>query len=214
MNVDVDNSMEYLSVPLDALCSVLPRPWILTGALRDILIRHFYEENRIEHPELKRLLWRGVEPTNILIESHHRWTPQQTQTRPAIIIRRNEESNQRLGIDDRHQLPGPDLYGVEHYSTFWVGSHTLFCIGGSGIQSEFLAAEVKLELSRFAPILRPALHLHRFQVVKVGPSKPLKEWRDSWVVPVTVGYAYEDRWRLEPQTPKLARVSLNLVAAM
>lgn len=209
-----DNQMEYISVPLDSLCSLLPRPWIMTGALRDILIRHFYSADRIEHPELKRLIWQAAETTNILIETNHKWTPQLTQRRPGIIVKRNEVTNQRLGVDDRYQTPGPDLLGVEHYSTFWTGSHTLFCIGGSGPQAEFLAAEVMLELSRFAPILRPALQLHRFQVVKVGEMRPLKEWQDHWVVPVTVGYAYEDRWRLEPQTPTLARVSLNLVADM
>ena len=137
----------YLGSFFSSFCSLLGRPQLMTGIFRDILMRHFYSAGHIEDPNLRQLVWRPGETTDILIESVYRWRPELTEHRPGVLIKRNAMQNERRGIGDRHQGQVTDMYGHEHYATFWVGSHTLFCIGGSGAQAELLGTEVQRELT-------------------------------------------------------------------
>lgn len=202
---------QFIGTTVSSLCSTLPRPMILTGLFREILVSHFASPEFIEIPELQRLIWNRTESTNILIESIFRWRPELTEHRPGVLIKRNALSNQRLGIGDRHMGNPTDKLGNVHYSTFWVGSHTLFCIGSSGAQADLLATEVVLELSRFGPCIQKNAILHRFKVIEMGAPSELEEARENIVVPVTIGYAYEDRWVLRQEAPTLRSVSYSLI---
>lgn len=183
----------------------------MTGLFRDILMRHFSASDYIEEPDLRHLIWKPGETTNILVESVYRWRPELTEQRPGVLIKRNAYQNMRRGIGDRRQGPPVDQYGNGKYVTFWVGSHTLFCIGGSGAQAELLGTEVQRELTEFGPAIAAATGLLRMQVTQVGAVAELEEAQENWVVPVTVGYAYEERWALIPQALRLSRVSLSLL---
>jgi hypothetical protein len=201
---------QFIGYEVSAICSLLARPAILTGVFKDVLTRHFASEFYIENQELKHLIWQNSPETPILIESATRWDPRNTDTRPAVIIKRNAYSHQRLGLGgERRQLPPQDRTGNPHYTSFWAGSHTLFCIGGTGAQAELLATEVQRELHHFGPLLLAELMLHRFGVVEVGEISVLDEWRDSFVVPVNVGYVYEESWVIRTQAPTLKRVALS-----
>ena len=195
---------------VSSLCSLLNRPIILTGMFRDILARHF-QETTIEEPALRHLIWRSDLQTAILIESIHRWRPQLTEQRPAVIIKRNAYSNRRYGIGDKVQLNPTGRDGHPHFNTFWAGSHTLFCIGGTGAQAELLATEVQRELTEFGPLIQETMGLHRFQVMEVGAIAELEESTENFVVPVNVGYVYEEKWILKKQVPKLNHVSMTMV---
>lgn len=201
---------QFLGVSLSALCSLLPRFTMLTGIYRDVLTRHF-QEGYIEDADLRHLLWSEQERTAILIESVTRWRPGLTEKRPAVIVKRNTFQNQRRGIGDLRQGPSSDGYGNDHYVTFWIGSHTLFCIGGSGPQAELLAAEVQRELTEFGPELRKRLSLLRWQVTEIGPVAELEEAQENFAVPVTVATAYEERWIIRKQVPRLNRISLSML---
>jgi len=203
--------IQYIGTNFSDLCSTLNRPLSMTGIFRDYFIRHFKDANLIEETDLKHLIWKAGEDTDILIESVHRWRPELTERRPAIIVKRNSYQNDRRGIGDRRMGPIADREGNEHYVTFWVGSHTLFCIGGTGAQAELLGNEVQRELTEFGPELARKLDLKRFQVTQVGAVAELEEAQENFVVPVTVGYAYEERWIIRPQVPRLARVSMSLI---
>lgn len=202
---------QFIGITVSNLCSVLPRPLILTGLFRELLIRHFAKAEYVENPELAHLLWQEGEKSPILIESVHRWRPETTERRPAILIKRNSYSNRRMGIGDRNQGSPTDRFGTDHYTTFWVGSHTLFCIARSGAQAELLAAEVQRELHQFHPIIRASALLHRFQVTEVGTVAEVEEATESFVVPVTVGYAYEDQWTITQEAPVLRSLRLSFV---
>lgn len=200
----------FLGLTLSSLKSLLMRPQLLTGIFRDILMRHFYFADNIEEPDLRDLIWKSGETTSILIESVHRWRPELTEHRPGILIKRNTLQNVRRGIGDMHQGNPVDAFGDEHYATFWSGSHTCFCVGGTGAHVELLGTEVQRELTEFGPILRRILDLKRFQVLQIGAVTKLEEGRENWVVPVTVGYACEEQWRITMQAPKLNAVPLSL----
>lgn len=188
------------------LCAKGWRPIMLTGLLRDLLVKHF-QPRLIEDSDLRSLIWREDEKqTKILIESIHRWRGELVEFRPAILVKRNTYQNQRLGIGDR---VGADGRGMVRYSTFWVGSHTVFCIHGTGAGVEILATEVQRELTEFAPVVRQTLGLKKWSVTEVGAISEVEEARESFVVPITVGWAYEENWTLELESPKLRRISLS-----
>jgi hypothetical protein len=202
---------QFINKDVSNLCSLLPRAQILTGVFRDILTRYFVSGAYIEDPQLKDMLWKEGQDTGILIESIHRWRPEVTEKRPAIIVKRNAYQNERKGIGDRRQGPPVDSEGFAHYTTFWTGSHTLFCIGGSGAQAELLGSAVQRHLTQFTPVIAEALDLKRMQVLQVGAVAELEEGQENFVVPVTVGYTYEERWVIRPQVPLLSHIVLNLI---
>jgi hypothetical protein len=202
---------QFVGTNTSSLCSLLPRPILLSGIFRDILSRHFISADNIEDPQLKHLLWQQGDDTGILIESIHRWRPELTEKRPGVIVKRNAYQNIRRGFGDRRQGPPVDKEGYEHYVTFWTGSHTLFCIGGSGAQAEILGSEVQRELTQFTPVIARSLDIKRLQVQQVGAVAELEEGQENFVVPITVGYTYEERWMIRQQAPLLTRVSLSMI---
>lgn len=206
-NVDV----AFRGKTASSLKSLLPQPLLMTGIFREILVRHFADPSFIATPELAHLVWKTGETSPILIESVHRWVPASTERRPAVIVKRNAYSNRRVGIGDRLMMPLLSSNGAAHYATFWVGSHTLFCIGGSGAQAELLGAEVQRELHHFAPVFQRALNLHKLQVVDVGGVSEVEEAQENFVVPITIGYAFEDLWVIRQESPTLRRISLSYI---
>lgn len=184
------------------------RPIMLTGLVRDLLIRHFSTPSQIETPDLRQLVWREDERTGILIESIHRWRGDLVEKRPAVVIKRNAYQNLRMLIGERSGLTEQGHY---EYSTFWVGSHTLFCIHGSGASVEILASEVQRELTQFAPAVIEYLGLLKWAVTEVGGIAEIEEARESFVVPITIGWCYEEHWRLELESLKLRKVPLSVL---
>jgi hypothetical protein len=190
----------------NALCHTGWAPIILTGFFRDLLVRHFSEENFIETPELRKHIWQELPPTGILIESVHKWRGDLTEKRPAITIKRNAYRNVRVSILDR---TGTDEEGNENFATLWVGSHTLFCIHGTGAGVEILATEVQRELTQYSPVITKMFGLHKFKVNQVGQIGELEEATENFVIPITVGWAYEETWSLEQEALRLSAISLG-----
>ena len=183
----------------------------MTGLFRDLLQRHFASPAYIEEPDLQDLIWSAGERTSILIESAYRWRPELSQKRPAVIVKRNAYSKHRVGINDQRLGNSVDEVGDPHFITYRVGSHTLFCLGGSAPQAELLACEVERELEQFGPVIRQILGLFRFEYQQTGPVAILEEAQENFVVPVTFGYAYENRWAIREQAPRLRSVSKTLL---
>lgn len=205
----LDGTPRFAGTDFSSLCAYAPRPQLFTGLFIDILQRHFSAPERVEEPDLRHLLWHGDEGATILIESHHRWLPTQVERRPAIVVKRNAYSNFRAGVGDALQGNAANLQGDRTYSTFWVGSHTCFCIGGSGAQAELLGGEVQRELSQFGPEILRHADLHRWQVTEIGAVGILEEHHENFVVPVTVAYAYNETWTLRQEAPRLNAIGLT-----
>jgi hypothetical protein len=182
------------------------RPLLLTGLFRDVLARHFSDAATIEDPALKSLLWRDGLDTGILIESINRWRGDLVEKRPAVIIKRNAYTNVRITIND---LSGTDKRGFDNFTTFWVGSHTLFCIHGTGAGAELLATETQRELTQFGPVFRQQLNLAKFQVTEVGTIHELEEASENFVIPVTVGWAYQETWSIRPESLPLKSIQMD-----
>lgn len=200
---------QLLGYDPSALCSLPLSPFVIEGLIRNMLINHFSSADNIQDPSLRGLLWNGLASGNILIEAFYTWKPESTDTRPAVIIRRNSLANRRISIGDRLH-GGVDVEGNEHFVTQWVGSSTLFCIGQSGTQAELLGFEVQRELTEFAPELLTYVNkLKRFQAAELGGMVELEEARERYTTPVTVGYRYDQTWVVRPRVPRLKRIILQ-----
>jgi hypothetical protein len=182
------------------------RPLLITGLIRDLLVRHFANPANIEDKELKGYDWREDERSGILIESVFRWRGDNVEKRPALLFKRNAYQNLRWGIAD-YVRETED--GHVEFCTGWAGSHTVFCIHGSGASAELLATETQRELHQFAWVVQRYLGLLRWGVTQVGAIAEVEEARGNFVVPVTVGWAYQESWRLELESMKLRRLPLN-----
>jgi hypothetical protein len=191
---------------LSTLCSKGWRPILITGLVRDLLARHFAEQANIEETDLAQYFWTNDDKTNIMIESITRWKGDLVEKRPACIIKRNAYQNIRWGISDFVQLTAK---GHVHFCTGFAGSHTIFCIHGTGAGAEILSTEVAREIHQFHPVITQYLGLLRWTVTEVGPVAVVEEARQNFVVPVTVGWAYEDNWLIELESLKIRRLPIR-----
>lgn len=192
-------------VQISSLCEMGLQPIMITGFLRDLLIRHFQEGN-IESKDLQRYVWRDDLTTGILIESIHRWRGDLAEKRPAILIKRNQYSNTRMTIGDQ---AGEDQQGNRQYATWWTGSHTLFCIHASGASAEILATEVQREITQFAPVLIQTLGLFRLMVTDVGAISEIEEAKESFAIPVNVAWSYQELWKIKTESLRIRNIVLN-----
>jgi hypothetical protein len=183
------------------------RPQLLTGLFRDLLTKHFSTPDNIEDPNLRSAIWQEGQANGILIESVYRWRGDVVEKRPALLVKRNAMNNMRIAINDLHST---DSQGFQHFSTLWVGSHTVFCIGGTGAAAEILGTEVQRELTEFGPAIRSDLVLSKYQVMEVGEIAIVEEATQSFMVPVTIGWAYEESWQLRPDALKLTGFNLQI----
>lgn len=203
---DPEPRRQVIPDAISNLASLGYSPLLITGLLRDHVITRFASPAQIEEPDLRPFVWRDSVATGILVESIHRWRGELTEKRPAVIIKRNQMQNQRVGIADRAHTDGR---GNQTYTTFWVGSHTLFCLHGTGAGAELLATEVQRQVTRFAPVLTECLGLYRCQVTEVGAVQEIEEAKEGFAVPVTCGWAYHESWVLLHEALPLRKISLS-----
>jgi hypothetical protein len=201
---------------------------VLTGAFGRILRDHFSDPDLIEAATLKDNVWHaqprdtteGSVETGILIETIFRWDPQQLGKRPAVYVKRNGQKIQRYGINDGLQVGlGKDDEGNlkinegEQHFVGVLGSHTLFCIGRTGAETEILAGEVFREIQHFVPVIRRDLKLKKLAVTEVTEPNQLEEYDQHFVVAVVLGWGYFEKWRLVPKAPWLKGFTLGVKPA-
>lgn len=196
------------------LCGRLPLPLRMTGMFRLWMTYHFSSTSLIvdQDQAIQNAVWTSdPKTTGLVIESYTRWNTEETEKRPAVIIKRNAWKRLRLGIGDRMQgLTEPD--GQPVYGNAWQGSHTLFCIAGRGAEAEKLAAEVFCELNEQNPVVRAANDLLRLEVTEVGDLFILdQDARQDFAVPVVVGYGFMESWRIQQEVPIANRIDLALL---
>lgn len=201
---------------VSSLCSYGTRPYAMTGFLRQLLLDHFVDADNIEDDKIRRRLkdmgaWRpsenGENASGIIIESVTKWQPNTSMQRPAILIKRNAMQWHRV-------LPG-DADGEEsrtgflNFFGFWSGSHTVFAVAENGGEADLLGTEILRYFLHYGNAIVEMMDLHRFVPVGMEGLHKVEEVADHYAVPVTVAYMAEERWRLEPQAPRLKRITFK-----
>jgi hypothetical protein len=201
-------------VDISYLCDNGWQPLLITGFLRDLLVRQWANPQNIVSPEMKQYVWSEQASSGILIESVHRYRADLVEKRPAIMIKRNSFRNIQLGFAGLNNGAGIAAYpnekgAISRHQTLFVGSHTLFCIHGTGASAEILASEVMSHLVACLYPIRRHLGLRQFSVTEVGAIQELEESNENYVIPITVGWGYEHVWELKEESLPLQSVSLT-----
>lgn len=208
-----------------SLCSTGHTPQILTGIFLRVLQNHFANPDYIEQLALRDNVLQlkpedtleGIPETGILIEPIYKWNPVDFGKRPAVYIKRNSLQTQRIGINDgltvglsKDEDGNFNTFEGEYHVIGVLGSHTLFCIGRTGAETEVLAYEVFRELQQFAPIIRQDVFLKKLGVTQVTELSKLEEHDQHFVVGVVVGWAYFEKWRIVADAPWLKALHVEL----
>ena len=194
------------TIDVSYLCDNGWQPLLITGFLRDLLIRQWSNPTNIISPEMKQYVWKEQVNSGILIESVYRYRPDLVEKRPAIMIKRNAFKDMPLGLGGGFIFGGGEAAyanekgAITRHTTMFVGSHTLFCIHGTGASTEILAAEVLGQLIACMWPIRQNLGLRNFSVTDVGAIQELEESTENYVIPITVGWAYEHVWQLKNES--------------
>jgi hypothetical protein len=213
-----------------SICSTGHTPNILTGALMRILQNHFSTPNYIQNLALKDNISRqqpedtteGLIETGILIAPVYKWDPAILGKRIAVYIKRNPMQTRKYGINHgltpglgKDETDGSLITLRGSYHTVGVlGSHTIFCIGRTGAETEVLTYEVFRELTQFGPAIRKDLKLHRFDTTEITDVNRIEEYDQHFVAAVVVGWAYFETWRIVPDAPWLKTLSINIEAGL
>jgi hypothetical protein len=168
--------------------------------------------------ELENYVWNeDNRDTRIKIESVWDYVLEDLQRRPALYVKRNKIQTQKSAIGDGFTAaPNTDGHGnvrnvPGRYQTRAIlGSHTIFCVGGTGAEAELIGWEVFNHLHQFAQVIREEFRFHRFIVPEVGEVGLLEEFDDHFVVPVVVAYAAFPAWRVDVEAPWLKTVAINV----
>ncbi len=202
------------TIDLSYLCANGWQPLLITGFFRDLLIRQWSSKTNLVNPEMQQYLWKPDKTSGILIESVHRYRDDLVGKRPAIMIKRNTFRNIQTGLGGRIFGGGAAAYenekgAISRHTTLFAGSHTLFCIHGTGASTELLAAEVISHIVASLNPIRKELGLRQFSVTEVGAIQEIEESTENYVIPITVGWCYEHVWELREVSHPLQSVSLT-----
>jgi hypothetical protein len=210
---------------VSSLCSSRHPSNVLTGIWTRLLQEHFSNADNLEFggqnettTQLKNLVWvDGGKNDIIQIKPVWEYDTKDPSRRPGLYVKRNKTTFERVGINDGFSTGMPrNAAGLvvepkgEFHNVTMVGSHTVFCVGRTGAETELLSQEVTNHIAQFSPSLRSALKLHRLMISEVGEVGLLDEFVEHFVVPVVIGYALPYSWRLIQVQPFLKKVGLSL----
>lgn len=199
---------EQTQLDPSAICSLGPRPILITGFLVKMLQQHFADPDNIDEPTLRSYTWSDDPKTRIVIESVTRRVPDFSGKRLAVLVRRNDWTNASRGINDA-MMGTTSIDGSTVYESFIKGSHTLFCLARAAGQAEILTSEIYKLLLYYSPEIRKQLRLHRFrvaQVSRVQKDSSATEAKPGFFTSCTVAYTFTETWRIRPNAPKLKRI--------
>ena len=202
------------TINTDYLCENGWQPLLITGFLRDLLVRQWSDAGNIVSPDNKQYVWSEGQTTGILIESVYRYRADLVEKRPAIMIKRNSFRNMQTGFSGQIFGAGMTAYenekgAISRHTTLFAGSHTLFCIHGTGASTEILAAEVMAHVVACLYPIRQHLGLRQFSVTEVGAIQEIEESSENYVIPITIGWGYEHTWQLKLESMPLQDVSIH-----
>jgi hypothetical protein len=188
------------------------KPHILTGVFLQVCRAIFSDPESISEEGLKRYIWHpDSKISRIQIESMYRWKTEDVQARPAVIVKRGAWRIEKQGIGD-NTLGGTPLTGYDEaeHLTGIAGTHSIFCLGTTGLEAELVGTEVYQAFLGFSKLIREQFCLGQFNVSEIGTVSRFEESHVHFVVPVTLAYRFFVRWELLRQTPEWMRTSFGI----
>lgn len=202
--------------PLNSLEQLRVNPWLLGGIYLQYLRSLFGPGRIMDMPEVRGLTWTpgvpGAQFGGIVIEDILRLDASFAGFRPAIFISRDDWYPQAQGINNQNMGSWTTGDGNGHYTTLWVGSHTIHCLSDldNPDMAEALGAQVAAEFIEFAPVLRQSCGLQRITVGLLSRPHELPA-NAGYAVSITISSAFTHQWTIRPETPLLAKFTINQV---
>lgn len=194
----------------DAVRAMGPTPYLFDKYLVRVLRNAFSDPTKLQHQELRSLMWKAQYSESVIdIEGLYNWKPSTTGRRPAITVKRDNWTSQRLGINDEAQ-GGFEMDGAGTFEKLWMGSHTIFAISTLPDESDLLAHEIQRFLDGFSSVIRAELDMKRVTVAAIGELFEIKEYRQSYATPVTLAAAASDKWKVIEQAPLFNSAALDM----
>ena len=157
---------------------------LLTGAFCRLIATHFSDADNIVIPVLKKNVYSDDQTkTKILIQPHYKWETAIELLRPAVIIKRETLTTQKIAIGDGF---GENLDEGLPKTKFINCAHTVYCLSEQGGSSEILGEEVFQMLLEFAPAIREDFSLLSLEISSVGEVSKIKEFDEHFGVPITI----------------------------
>jgi hypothetical protein len=195
-------------------------PYILTNFLVQFSRAHFSEPKDIVNEKYKEYIWTEDTTTSkILIEPSFKVNLQNTQQRPAILVKRDGIQVNPIGLGQgKHQShfePSGDRKEGRHvgmdFTTLISGTHSILCIGQSGGEADELGSEVFFKYLEYGWVLKKEANLGKFIVSGLMPVKKLDENKENWVSIINLTWTYDYSWTLYQEAPILKKIGIDSV---
>lgn len=131
----------------------------------------------------------------------------QVQRRPALITSRGDMNIIRHSLGD---FRGGHPDGSKDLSVVMNGSYTIMAIADNSQQVELLAEEVFGCLICFQTVISEDWDFLKFRGVNIGEVQQLEEYKDSFIVPITLTYDIERTWNISKVSPVLKKIDMVL----
>jgi hypothetical protein len=191
----------------EELCSLAPRPLLITAFLLAALRNHYSNADNIEHELCKTRLFTPTDQSELMIEDATVWQPTKTGLRPVIIVRREAwQSPKQFAFGN---AAGADADGKPRFYKMWQGSHTVLCGAKEGAETELLLGETSRMLMHYSPVYRPCLKLLMFEVTQVDKLTQMPEANMLYVAPVVVTYGWSEVWSLDGDVPDVTNMTFT-----
>ncbi len=200
---------------VSSLCATGLVPQQLTGIIMKLVTRKFSDANTIQHPLLKKYIWRpDVTQSQLFVAPNYRWDPQVAQQRPAVIIQRNSLQPVSIALGDSGtptSAADPEyIPGARQMACSMQGSHTVFCMAPAPAQAEILSTELYVSLLHYNQMIRSELNMNRFRVMEIGNISRIEESDDHFAVPISVVYSWIESWQVVEESPALRRAMVSI----
>ena len=187
-------------------------PILFGEFLRSFATYLFSNPALIIDPNLSHLTW-DVNPllSEIAVLNWGTFEFEELGDNPVIVIRSGPKQPLILSPGDRlyplnadpqNNLPstasfsGIDTRTRQDFYGLWRGSHSIICCSKSSVEAQCLAWELGSALSHLSTPIRRYLGLYRFRIEGIGPPEPLEDYRRIFAVPISLEYAFGDRWEV------------------
>lgn len=209
--------------PVSALKEAHLSPQLITGYFLRLIQNKFSDKNNQLDETLRNDKYVYHAPnmvdqnasTGILITTPYKFKPQTGQKRPAILVARASLAvDPAVAIGSKWHTP-TNLVGNGHNPNteatlgqnqilnFFSGSMVFYCIAEEAAAAEILSTEL---LYFFTDHERPIVNdlgLTRMRVGNLARPQPVEEYKDNWVVTLTLSYNYQRAAVARTESPLL-----------
>lgn len=126
------------------------------------------------------------------------WDAATANKKPSIIIKRGQQTVQRLAIGDRAQRNTDTGSNTYAYTRLVVGEHYVICASQMNGEIEELAVEAFNMLTGYSPVVRMLLPFQDFAVTALTGLQAGDELGTSFTTAIKIEYKYELGWTVSP----------------